>query len=238
MMKSSKILAGYFLFFLIVYLVAMLLFLTGCGAIKKAQEQHQEKKANQFFDAHPVKDAERCHAHFPLNDSIGDMHLDSILKANNIDYTNSIDDILQTIDSLEKDSINRYWIMALDSSTTEQGEAFRKILLSRQNKYAQLRDSVQKLRNAYKPCEPEKLYYTSEHWYIDPMLQTINDALQKQISDAAKKNDALQRELKNAQSTNKIRFWMLIAAGAIILLLILLLYNTVRLKHKLTIPHL
>lgn len=225
MSRTFKKLVGYFIFLLVTILLG------GCAIIDKAKQQHQEKVANRFFNEHPDKDAQRCHDHFPVRDSSGDIHLDSVHYAFNIDYTPDIDDLLSYVDSLHDDSINRYWIMVLDSSTTEMGNAFRKILLQQQTENDLLKQKLQQLHDAYKPCKPDSLFFTFDHWYVDPTLITINDALQKQ-------NSELNKKLAAATSVSKVRLWMLIAAGAIILLLIVILYNTIRLKSKLTIPHL
>lgn len=221
-----KILIGYFLFLILSY------FLGGCASIEKAKQQHQEKKANEFFNAHPDKDAQRCADHFPGKDSAGPLRLDSVKNANNIDYTAALDSLHKLADSLLQDSINRYWIMVLDSSN-EMAVAFRKMLLKQQQDNALLKNALADFQKKYKPCEPEKEYYTADHF-------TIDGATAAAYAAEKKLNDQLQQKINAATATSKTRTWMLIAAGSIILLLLIILIAGAinRIKNKLTIPHL
>lgn len=222
MKNTLIILIGYYFLFV----------LQGCSAIEKSIERHQEKKANRFFNEHRDKDAQRCADHFPLKDSTGRTTIDSTRKADNQDYTTIIDSLhsawqgKQENDSMLIDSINRYWIMAMDSSTyIVSGGQLRRI----RDENAGLKKIIERLHTQYKPCASDTVYLTAEHWYIDGAeIEAATLKAQKEYS----LRTAAEKKLSDKTSQNKVRLWMLIAAGILILLLLIVIYLIIRAKNK------
>lgn len=154
---------------------------------------------------------------WPRRDSIGKPKLDSIKKADNVDYTSLIDSIASVSDS------TKWWTsdstVYFDSSGAFIGsyESFIRSsdLLQVQNR--KLTEMIAKLRREYKPCKPDSIFFTADHFEVDgPAVTAANLRADKEKQGREK----AEKERDDWKTKAKIRFWMLVAMGSIILLFI------------------
>jgi hypothetical protein len=210
MKNPVKILVGCFLFLLTAYV------LSSCATVERAVEKHQEKKANRFFNEHPGKDAQRCADHFPLHDSLGQLVLDSVKKSDNLDHTGLIDSITSAVDSLPLESLP--FTGKIDTGS------FRLVVVD-----SDLRNKILRLKASYKPCKPDTLYYSATNFTVDGAAVAAATA---KYEEEHKARVSAESKLVHLTSQNKVRLWMLISSGILILLLLTLLYLVIRGKSK------
>lgn len=176
----------------------LLITLAGCSTLAK-----QQRKAEIFYMQHPEKLAAKCAERFPAKDSVG--KTDTVYtKADNEDYT-------QTIDSLKSmvDSLSNSWIVITDSNCIEQYDALLK-------KNVQLKNSITTLQRSYKACKPDTLKLTDTIYTQSPGLLAANSYLTYQRDSSNKaliSASALLADKKHAVTTDT---WIIIALSVVI----------------------
>jgi hypothetical protein len=185
-------------FLLMVFIAIMYIMLFGCNTYKK-----QLKKSTDFFNQYPSALAPICAKAFPVKDSIGGIVVDTIHRANNINYQGRIDSIQAVADAL----LNK---LTIDTSKSNPCNTYAK---NYQKTITSLRNQVVTLKSLYHPCKPDTIRQTQTIYRTDvaalkvatDKYQVIRDSLkicQKQLSD----------ETTTAHSWRK---WFFICAGII-----------------------
>ena len=172
-----------------------------------------QKNLPKHNDKYPLAAAEYYLKKFSPKDSIG-KPVDSLVNAENKDYTNLIDSLNNLVDSINMD-----WTAAVDSATTEAQELFKEKIEGQQKQIASLMQSIAKLKASYKPCKPDTLFRTNTVYKTDGALATAHEELKKAYTELSNEN------LKN-EGLARTRLWMFIAACAVIVLLAVLFIET------------
>lgn len=176
------------------------------------------KNLPKHNDKFPLAAAEYAAGKYPRRDSIGTPKLDSIKKADNVDYSFLIDSINQVVDSINTD-----WANAIDSATSEFGEAYREKLRADKKEIEGLKSVIAKLKAEYKPCKTEKEYYTADHFEVEgPAIAAAKLQAEKEKADKIKVIEQLtvtKDQMDEWRHLAHIRFWIITSLIFLLLLL-------------------
>lgn len=181
--------------------ILVVLLLTSCNTYQK-----QLSKFNQFADAHQGELAKKCVEYFPVKETSGPTQIDSVKKANNVNYKKQIDSIKTIADNLKNQ-------LAKD---TTKGNPCASVVKYYGSQVQGLTDKLKALQGAYKPCKPDTEYRTHTVYKVDEAaLKVAND----RFSASQDSLRLIKSELKNTQDQSTKRLhWVFYLGGALLLL--------------------
>lgn len=179
----------------IILLIAMFMtmwFFTGCNSYQK-----QLKKFNEFADAHNDVVAGVCAQKFPVKDSIGQVHTDSTHRANNVNYSPTIDSLQKLADALKLK-------LSKDTVKTNPCAAVAK---GYQDQVNNLTNQLIGLHKTYKPCLPDTVYRTRDIYRLDSAKLVVMEGRYKVKADSLVIS---QHDLTGSQKQSSTRLYIII----------------------------
>lgn len=163
------------------------------------------KNLPRHNDKFPIAAADYAAKHFPFKDSAGPVIIDSFHRADNSNFSNLIDSLYERTLVLS-DSLDNYWPKALDSSTTEMGDAFSKILLQYQKENAGLKEVIGRLHNEYQPCKPDTIFLKQTNYEVDG---AAIDAANLKYQKAESLRAIAEKAVNEWKSKAQLRWWII-----------------------------
>lgn len=161
------------------------------------------KRATNYLNDHNEFAAQYCATNFKGEDSIISVH-DTLIKADNKDYTGEIDSLLAQVDETE----NKRRVDSLRASLSHT--VCVQVVDDLQKDNAVLKSRIVALQQAYKPCKPDTLFITKDivrpRIAYEKSLENDKRHLQDSVLLLTHDNDRLQA----GRNWWRLRFFILL----------------------------
>lgn len=181
-------------------------FILGCAT---------QKNAESFYAKHPEQLAASCAEKYPVKDSVGATVTDSTAKADNKDFTSSIDSANNAVESLvnavnnaKKRSVDSVSLACLDVVAD-----YNRQIDQLETKANDLAGQVKHLQANYRPCIPDTVYRTTPVYREN----TAKVAAQAgQIAALSNQLAVMTASRDDWKGKAKFRWWIILGLGLII----------------------
>lgn len=192
-----------------IFLVVLLLLLCCMGCTT-------QRKAINYFNTHELVAATYCAAKFPTTDSIV-TRIDTIVKANNKDYSKTIDSLTSAIEAISGEAKADSIKASLSHKDCEN--VVQKLAQTNNS----LRRQIAALKADYKPCLPDTIIKTTDHYITNKAREK---ELEIRLADMSTEKEMYQ---------GRYQFWLkygIISMALLAILIVLIIFRS-RLPFKL-----